>query len=103
MVPSTKTTRPQLGKKQSKIVEFGRITKTSPATTSQKASLPKIAPAVRFNELPDLCPVTNKKRKHDATNGEKDDDDKEQIEAPVLKKVRVIVCKPAAASLSHNF
>lgn len=94
MVPSTKSTRLQLGMKQSKIVGFGRITKAAPAAVSQKACHPRIAPAVRLNEPPDSCPVRSKKRKHDATDGESDSENGEQIEAPVLKKVRIIVLSP---------
>jgi hypothetical protein len=94
MVPSTKSTRLQLGMKQSKIVGFGRITKAAPAAVSQKACHPRIAPAVRLHEPPDSCPVTSKKRKHDAPDGASDSENGEQIEAPVLKKVRIIVLSP---------
>ena len=99
MVPSTEASRPQLGKKQSKIGEFGKITKISPAATSLKGHVPKITTAVR---LGNLCPVTNKKRKHDATDAGGDSNGREQIEAPGVKKVGIIAFERADASPSHN-
>jgi hypothetical protein len=87
MAPSMKATRSQVGRKQSKISTFGRITKASPAAISQKSYLPNVAPAVRFNEATDSCLVTRKKRRYDATDGEEHYDHEGQVEAPVLKKV----------------
>jgi hypothetical protein len=98
MVPSTEAFRPQLGKKQSKIGEFGKITKISPAATSPKGHVPKITTAA---QLGNLCRVTNK-RKHDATDAEGGSNGKERIEAPGVKKVGIIASERADALPSHD-
>jgi hypothetical protein len=96
MAPSTKAVRPQVGKKQSKISTFGRITKTASTTTSQKAHAAKIPPVDRVTEPTDSCLGAGKKRRYDAIDGEGSCNSEEQVTTPFLKKVRDNALRPAS-------
>jgi|SRR5947209_20623247 len=96
MAPSTKAARPQAGKKQSKISNFGRITKTVSATTSQKAHAAKIPPSDRVTEPTNSCLGAGKKRRYNAIDGEESCDSEEQVTTPLLKKVRGNALQPAS-------
>lgn len=96
MAPSTKAARPQVGKKQSKISTFGRITKTAPATTSQKAHAAKIPPADRVTEPTNSCLGASKKRRYNAIDGGGSCDSEEQVTTPFLKKVRGNALQPVS-------
>lgn len=96
MAPSMKAACPQVGKKQSKISTFGRITKTAPATTSQKAHAAKIPPADRVTEPTNSCLGARKKRRYNAIDGEESCESEEQATTPFLKKVRGNALQPAS-------
>jgi hypothetical protein len=97
MAPATKVARPQVGKKQSKISTFGRITKTAPTATSQKAHAAKVPPADRVTEPTNSCLGVGKKRRYDAIDGEENCDSEEKVTTPILKKVRGNALQPASA------
>jgi hypothetical protein len=103
MAPSTKATRSPVGKKQSKISTFGRIIKTAPAATSQKAYLAKVTPTVRVTESTDSCIGTGKKRRYDAIDEGESCNAEEQVKEPILKKVRIIAFESASAATSDIF
>jgi hypothetical protein len=88
MAPATKVAHPQVGKKQSKISTFGRITKTTPAATSQKAHAAKIPPADRVTEPINSHLGAGRKRRYDAINGDESCNSIEKVTTPFLKKVR---------------
>jgi hypothetical protein len=88
MAPATKVAHPQVGKKQSKISTFGRITKTTPAATSQKAHAAKIPPADRVTEPINSHLGAGRKRRYDAINGDESCNSIEKATTPFLKKVR---------------
>lgn len=102
MAPSTRAARPVVGKKQSHISTFGRITKTSSGAHSQKSDCSPVAPAVRLTETTESCPVTSRKRQYSATDGDDGCDGEEHTKAPVWKKVPTTVLELAAAASTTN-
>jgi hypothetical protein len=98
MAPATKVAHPQVGKKQSKISTFGRITKTAPAAASQKAHAAKIPPADRVTEPTNSCLGAGKKRRYDAIDGGESCGSKEKVTTPLSKKVRGTALRPASTS-----
>jgi hypothetical protein len=99
MAPSTKVTCPQVDKKQQKISAFGRITKITPAATSQKAYLAKVAPAVRPTEPTNSCLGATNKRRYEASDEEKSYSSEDQVNVRVLKKVRSLLFSPLLLQL----
>jgi hypothetical protein len=96
MAPSTKAARPQVGKKQSKISAFGRITKTAPATTGQKVHAAKILPADPVTEPTNSYLGAGKKRRYNAIDSEESCDSEGQATTPISKKVRGNALQPAS-------
>ena len=87
MAPPTKPTRCQVGKKQSKISTFGRISKTAPAAFGSKTYPRKVTPAAQDNEPTPSRIGAGKKRRHDAIDDEETRKSEKELIISLSKKV----------------